>query len=577
MKKTTQFLIYFLSAISLPAQNFVNIAGSLNLNESFGQNGHYGGGVSFVDFNGDGWDDLSFGTQAGDSILFLINEEGVFKKIPSVVPHTDESKQLLWADYDNDGDKDLFVAGYDSPNRLYQNDGNLHFTDVTEAAGLPVENELTFGACFGDYNGDGWLDLYFVNRETTAHSNYLFENRGDGTFMDVTEGTGTSTGFKLSFSAVFLDYDNDGDQDLYVCHDKSDFANSLLKNTGAGFFEDVSAGSGADIAIDAMNIGVGDYDNDGDLDIHVSNGAVGNALLRQSNGFFEDVGIEAGVGFHTNSWAGNFLDFDNDRDLDLYVCSNIFDTNNGLFINQNDGTFQQTIIAAGDNGTSFSNAFGDFNQDGRLDLAVNNAAITPFRIWKNQTNTGQNKWLKIALEGTESNRDGIGSWIEVYSGGEKLVRYTHCGIGYLSQNSSYEHFGIGPGIQTIDSVIVRWLSGMTDKLTEVAVNQTVKIVEGNTLVTSVSEISASNSFSISSIFPNPTSERMTHFDVFSTKRQAVNLRAFDPSGRLVFEKSFELSTGKNLLEFPTAEWVAGTHFVVLKSKTGFATAKVVVP
>jgi len=567
---TIQILLF---CFTLHGQTFEEVSASYGITASYGT-GIFGGGVSFCDFNGDGWDDLTFANSEGDSLLFFLNHEGVLQQIHSLVPNTEEAKQVLWVDYDNDGDKDLFVTAAYGVNRLYNNAGNLVLNDVTAAAGLPLADFTTFGAVFGDFDRDGWLDLYLSNRETSDYTNYLFRNQGDGTFMNVTDEANVGHGYLQSFCAAFLDYNLDGLPDIYSSNDKQ-AESTLFQNMGNGVFENVGASTDAHLFINAMSVTPGDYDGDGDLDIYLTNTAAGNKLLRNENGAgFVEIAEQAGVAmFSSSAWSANFLDLDNDSDLDLYVGDGVATQNNALFLNHNDGTFSSTQLS-GDDGSSFSNAIGDFNNDGLPDIAVNCKNCPNFRLWKNE-NSENHHWLKVELEGTESNRDAIGSWIEVYAGGEKQVRYTHCGTGYLAQNSSRIHFGLKNAL-VVDSVIVKWLSGTKEKLTEVPVNQTIKIVEGSTLITAVSEISESSSFSISPIFPNPLVGDAIRFEVFSTKRQVAELRVFDPKVGVIIEKTIELHSGENRVKLTDLQWSPGMYFIVLKSQNGFASARVVV-
>ncbi len=284
-------------------------------------------------------------------------------------------------------------------------------------------------------------------------------NNGSG-FEDITAISGIVDINTLTFVSSFLDYNNDGMQDLYIANDKNYVPNQLFENLGNGFFQDVSSISGADIEINAMSIGAGDYDNDGDTDIYVTEEAIFNILLRNNgDGTFTDVGAMTGVNHNELSWGANFFDCDNDLDLDLYVSSSTksFPNTSVLFVNEiNEGDFSPVFLE-NDSLSSYANAIGDFNLDGLLDIAVNNSyyAGTPgndnHHLWQN-VSSNSNNWLKVFLVGTESNRDGIGTWIEFYINGNKYVRYKHCAIGYQAQNSALEHFGMGSHTQ-VDSII----------------------------------------------------------------------------------------------------------------------------
>ena len=494
MKKLFTLIIALCCWTFTGAQDFQESAAAMGINTGCGSCG-VGCGLSFVDFNGDGWDDLTFATQDGDSILFYQNDAGAgFTQLYSLVPHDEKSEQVLWLDYDNDGDQDLFVTTFGGSNRLYQNDGSLGMTDVTVAAGLPNSYaDPSYGAVAGDYNNDGFLDIYVANWSfPPTHENYLFSNDGDGTFTDMTSYAMIGDDYNLTFCSAFLDINGNGRQDLYNSQDRDQSPNSMFRNEGDSTFMDISASSGTNIGIDAMDVGVGDYDGDGDLDIYITNTPTdgGSALLRNNGDeTFTDIVDSLGVTFITRvGWGGNFFDCENDGDLDLYVCamgSPGLPSDNALYINQiENDTFVEMDPPgmANDNASSFANAMGDFNQDGLTDIAVNNAnflsTVHKFHLWENIHPQTYN-WIKINLEGVVANRDGVGSWIEVWRDGNKYVRYTHSGIGYLSQNSKTELIGLKDDT-VIDTLIVKWLSGNVNKMYNVAANQTLNILENTT-------------------------------------------------------------------------------------------------
>lgn len=477
------FLLCGLFSFRTVAQPFTDVAENQGITQTYGY-AIFGGGLSFCDFNGDGWDDLTFATEEGDSLLFFVNHEGHFMRIPTLVPDLGEAKQVLWVDYDNDGDKDLFVTNMGSANKLYNNDGNLNLTDVSAQSGLTTIPKSTYGATFGDYDNDGWLDFYICHRYSNnlLLTNELYHNDGNGHFTEVAELANATDSIRPTFCAAFMDFNADGLQDIYISNDRLLARNTLLKNTGLGNFQDVSVRSNAGIHLDAMNVSVGDYDNDGDQDIYVTNTPFdGNMLLRnEGDETFEEVAATCGVMTNRFCWGANFCDFDNDTDLDLYVCAMNIDATqpSPLYINDGLGSFSHTSIP-GDTVKSYSNAVGDFNNDGHPDIAVSSVHPFPFLLFENETES-DGHWLKIKLQGTRSNRDGIGSWIEIYFNGQKIIRYTHCGEGYLAQNSSTIHIGLGETIM-IDSIKVKWLSGIVDQFYEVPSDQVLFIEEGSTI------------------------------------------------------------------------------------------------
>ncbi|MEL6273760.1 MAG: CRTAC1 family protein, partial [Bacteroidota bacterium] len=467
--RTRISLLLGMLSVCLAGQNYTNVAPSMGITQGFGD-GNLGGGVSFCDFNGDGWDDLTFTSQLNDELYFFQNNNGTYQAIAPLVSNTAATKEAIWVDYDNDGDKDLFVTANGDANRLYRNTGGLNLVDVTLAALGELDSEPTFGAVWGDINRDGWLDLYVCHLNYgSGRTNDLFMNDGDGTFTKVSAHTVANDGPRPSFDAVFTDYDQDLWPDLYVINDRYDFANGMYHNSN-GTFSDATASTGTGISINAMNAGGSDYDNDGDLDLYVTNTPEGNVLYQNNgNGTFTDVAAGAGVGFYRVGWASTFFDYDNDMDKDLYVScisSNQLTSPNAFYINLG-STFSEPLANTGglggtDIGASFGHAVGDINNDGKLDIAVSQMFTDPFLLWRNNE-ANSNNWIKVHLTGTTSNADGIGSWIEVWTNGDRQVRFTHCSMGYLGQHSSDYHFGIGTNTM-VDSIIVTWPSGLVDKV-----------------------------------------------------------------------------------------------------------------
>lgn len=493
---------------SLPAQIYTDVTRELGISHTFGQDA-FGGGVSFYDFDQDGWDDITLATQQGDSVVFYRNNGNGFDEVYfDGVHHAGHVKQILWCDYDNDGDKDLYISGRSWDNYIYINDGAFSFTPYLLPPTPPFATGDTYSAAFGDFDLDGDLDLFIANRiGSIPLPNQLFRNEGDGTMTDITSDFEFDTTYQLTFCAYWVDYNNDLLPDLYTAEDRH-FVNKLYRNTGDGLLRDDCNDCGAEIVIEAMSVSPGDYDNDGDLDIYVSNTEAGNALLHNNgDGTFTDTAMALGVGYYQVAWGSTFFDYDHDRDLDLYVSGSTNGTTmrNQLYENLDLTSFTEATAGfVGDSTRSFSHAIGDLDNDGYYDIAVLNIDPDSSQVWR--SSGGQNNWIKIELEGTLSNREGVGSWIEVWTEGERQVKYTMCGVGYLAQNSSREIFGLAQA-SSIDSIIVRWTSGVVDKLCDVASNQLVKITEGTHNCTSTSV--RSTQYSDVTVYPNPTSGRVT--------------------------------------------------------------------
>jgi len=464
----------------------------------------FGNGVSFFDYDNDGWDDLTVATADDDPVRFYKNINGNFvEQTLNIANNNWRNKQVNWVDIDNDGDNDLFVTSDTSINRLYENLGNMILQDITSTSGLLNEVLVTYGASWGDYNNDGFLDVFLSNRDTII-PNILYKNNGNNTFSLVNSESGLITTGTLSFCSAFIDYNKDGFQDIYVANDKVEYPNIMYKNNGDGTFTEVGFETGTDITIDAMSVTIGDYNSDSWLDIYVTNDVVGNVLLKNNgNGTFSDETLSSNTAMNSVAWGSVFLDAENDGDLDIYVSAEHDGTVSGylssaLFTNNNDEYILENEAIPDDYAISYSNAIGDIDNEGYPEILVNNINHDNIFLWKNNSNN-TNNWLKVKLEGTISNRNGVGSMIEISVNGEKQYRYTLIGEGYLSQNSASEIFGIGDAT-VIDYVKVNWLSGTEDIFYSVSPNQNLKIVEGSSL-----SIEESNTSEIK-LFPIPTTE-----------------------------------------------------------------------
>jgi len=540
------FLIF--SNLSNAQLAFEDVATQVGVNYSYGDS-EYGGGVSFADFNNDGWDDITYATEDGAQIYFFENNNGVFNLVTlNGISNTYKTKQVIWIDYDNDGDKDLFVTAIEGINEFYRNDGGMNFTNISSTIGFFQTDLFTYGTSFGDIDNDGDLDAFISNRTSTEQNqrNYLYRN-DEGTFVDITQSSGIpiedeegNENSQLSFCTMFFDYNKDGFQDIYLANDKTDNINRLYKNLGNGTFEDVSVASGSGIAVNAMTTTLGDYNNDGWFDIYITNtqssqAGNGNVLLKNNgDGTFTNVAEETGTTFNSLAWGAVFLDADNDTLLDLYVSGG-FDGSIGSFLSaafyhqQNDGIFviPQNIGFENDTRKSFSNAIGDINNDGKPDIIVCNDTENNF-LWENKT-TNTNNWLKVKLEGVATNRDGIGNTIEIFINGRSQYRYTLAGEGYISQNSYHEFFGLGEATE-VDYVKVTWTGTNTeDIIYDVNANQSITIKEGIGVLTS-NDIQTNSLFSL---YPNPSYDGVFKLSVNNNKSNT--LKVYDLAGRLILK------------------------------------------
>ena len=444
---------------------------------SFGyMGGEYGGGVSFVDFNQDGWDDLTIPTGFGEPLRFFINNGGGFDEIDPLVENFTETKQVLWVDIDNDQDYDLYVTSKDV-NRLYENTGSLVLVDITESSGFNDPTSQSFCCSWLDYDEDSFLDLIVSHRHSHLIGDItLYRNLGNNTFQDVTMEAGLVNLGNSVLAMATLDINNDGWEDIYVGQDYEAGNLVLLNNNGDGTFQNASAGNGGNVQNDSMSVTIGDYDGDGDMDIYVTNTSPGNSLLQnQGDNNFIDVAIDMNLVLYAFTWGAVFLDADCDMDQDL----NINGINSG-FMFENPGAglpfIDQTFGwgFASDLYYSVGNAIGDIDNDGRPDIFKNGSSGDPSTLWRNEFN--DNNFLTVELVAFESNSMAIGSLIEVVAGGQSQIVRLGCGEGFSSQNANRLFFGLGQE-SIVDEINVSWPNGLITSVTDVEVNQHVVLYE----------------------------------------------------------------------------------------------------
>ncbi|HYE01984.1 MAG TPA: CRTAC1 family protein [Phycisphaerales bacterium] len=466
-------------AVAQPTVPFTEEAAVRGINfQSLSQAPGFGQGVAFVDLDSDGDADLVALRPAGVLGLYQNNGQGIFTD-RSVNLALSSMAGISSADFDADGDMDLFITRWFEPNVFLRNDGNYVFVNIAPALGLN-ERAAAMSSCWGDYNSDGYPDLYVANRTLSNDPlppfglsmtpNRLYRNNGGGSFTEVAGPLGVSCGQDQTLQAAWFDYDKDGDVDLYISNDHGASAcfnrNRLFRNDGPAGFVNVSAASGTDGCIDAMCIALGDFDNNRFQDIYVTNTPAQNYLyMSQANGTFLNRAVEAGVASYATGWGSSFVDIDNDGRLDLYVANmaapNRMYWNPGSPANWPCPNLAQPLGLAL-NGYSFGTAIADVDADGDMDLALSSDFYQlqgpgRVRLYINQTNQSAS-WARFRIVGTGANRNAIGALIEVRTGSTWQIRSIVAGDSYKSQSEFVAHFGLG-GYEAIDELVVRWPGG----------------------------------------------------------------------------------------------------------------------
>lgn len=475
-------LIMGLSGITATtqAQNYLSIASPF---DQYTCNGNYGNGLSFYDFNNDGFDDLSL---LSDSLqpVFLVNNQGEFQTINlQGIDVPGQCRSLCWVDFNNDSHPDLCFLGTGEGIRLYLNNGNLQFTDITATSGIQQLNCNGYGQSWGDYDLDGDLDVYFCNYENlmsaTECVNRLYKNNGNNTFTDVSFQAGVDNGLQMSFLSIWVDYDRDGDPDLYVENDRSAYYNYLYRNNGDGTFTNVAPEAGVHENFEPMSGTIGDYNHDGFPDLYVTDGLQNRFYRNNTDGTFTDVAGMFNLQMAKACWGAVFTDTDLDGEQDLVVATAIpMPLYEHLHYFKNTGTAFEANLGVGFQNTyaqSFAIAIGDVNDDGKQDIMSHNLAPEGGRLYLNSTESGN--YLKIKVQGTDANRDGIGARIKVCANNHTQYLFMNCGEQYLSQNSQWLIAGIGAANRA-DSVVVDWPGGGRDVFFNLAAGYKHTLIQG---------------------------------------------------------------------------------------------------
>ena len=455
-------------------------------------------GGSWGDFNGDGCQDLILAKTGGVTLLSNINDPsfgcmGLFHDVTDQSGITGPSSawSAVWADYDGDNDLDVYVTSMseDETNALWRNDGNS-FSDVTVAEGLD-NIRGNAGASWGDYDGDGDLDIFVAGRFGADAVDQLFRNDG-GSFTEVAVAAGIAgEANRLTFMGMFFDYDNDGDQDLYLSVDFN--SDVLYQNNGDATFTDVSAAAGIGQPEHGMGLSLGDFNNDGCMDIISSNNTgtgtedpddddhkASVLYLNNCDGTFSGTNEEIGIlDQNIVEWGLNLIDYDNDGDLDLSVVAGgmLSDGEPNTFY-ENNGNGELFVITeeagVANSGAAFGSIWADVDNDGDLDWYVNNASEDiPGALFRNDSARGN--YFKVDLQGAGMNTDAVGAIVKVTAGSRTQMRIISAGTSYVGGEPLIAHFGLGVK-DKVDSVEVIWPNnGGVTELFDLAANQTILV------------------------------------------------------------------------------------------------------
>jgi hypothetical protein len=433
---------------------------------------------------------------------------GTFKDVTEVagVGGHGYGTAAIAGDFDGDGHPDLYVVNF-GPNILYRNQGDGTFQDVTEQAGVADPN-TGIGAAFADYDRDGHLDLFVANYLTfdpdyklyfnpdaypgplsyQPELNRLYRNLGDGTFEDVSASTGIQIAGHRAMSVTAFDVDVDGDTDFYICNDAT--PNVLLVNDGQGHFSESAQTLGVAFnalgeAAGSMTAAVGDYNGDLLPDILVSRLGYGSLYTGTPEKIFEDRMMASNLGQFTAQyvgWGSNFLDIDNDGDLDAFVANGdahyLVGWESLLLRNEGDATFVDAVDEGGAYFRQKIRARGsvvvDFNNDGRQDVLVTAMGDRVFLLENRGGKIGH--WLKLQLQGTDSNRDGAGSRVTLTVAGRQQAAEAGCNAAFLGSSDPRLHFGIGSATH-VDEIRIHWPSGKVQTLNDIPADQVLKVCE----------------------------------------------------------------------------------------------------
>ena len=481
-----------------------------------------GGGAAFFDYDQDGFLDIyisngnflekfSEGEKPKETLtnkLYKNLGDGTYSDLTKQAKVGDQGfgMGVTIGDFNNDGYPDIYVSNY-GPNILYRNNGDGTFSDISKKSGVAGE-ECSVGAVWLDYDNDGLLDLYVGNyikydpeyeyyyapdgfpgpMAYDGQSDKLYRNLGKGEFEDVTQNMGVYNPDGRAMGVGVADYDADGFVDIFVANDH--MVNFLYHNDGGNGFKDVGIMSGVAFnqvgeATISMSVDFSDYNNDGLIDLFVSDDGYCSLYQNQGNGIFSEKSYPAGIAMASGQhvgWASAFIDFDNDGDVDIFKINgelkHLYGQEDQLFENLDGEKFKDVSL---DNGDYFHEekvgrgaCFGDYDNDGDIDVFIVN--LNDYGVFLRNDKGNENNWILLKLVGEKSNRDGIGARIKIRADGKEQIAQKRSARGYLSQNDPRIHFGLGKA-EIIEKIEIAWPSGIVQVIENVEPGQELLVKE----------------------------------------------------------------------------------------------------
>lgn len=448
-----------------------------------------------------------------------------------------------WGDYDRDGYPDLFLSN-NGPDELWHNEGDGTFRNVTQEAGVAgCAFCYSANAVWWDYDKDGDLDVYVSD---WLKANRMYDNTGDGTFLDISESSGLDDAGH-SFSSIPIDLNDDGLLDLYVVNDIGE--NVCYQQLESGKFIDRTMAFGLNNHGNGMGVAICDYNLDGFFDLYVTNihEYVPNPFfVNDSTGPFTDQAAALGIENTGWGWGARFFDTDHDMDEDLYVVngfdSPIAEGDRNHFFRYQNGRFEDVSEEVGLNDIAWGmglEAF-DYDLDGDLDMVVGNREAASV-LYSNQSTQkeGKHNWLQISLIGTKSNPHGWGAKVQFSCGQFQQYRY-HSGVNLFGQSIQPLHVGLGDHDQ-VDQIMISWPSGLEEVFGPFAANQFLSLQEGQGL-----PLSPPLQFGSAEIFPNPFQQQLW-IQAAGQEPEEIHLSLVDQLGRLVFDQGYSMSAEQQLI------------------------------